>query len=221
MANVICIVKAEVMVVVMPMTTAKLPLTLLLMALIIFGGLVSPASANGITISVEAKGSSKITPAVSSKFWVEVWIRNLPQGQQITQLDLTLTFDPGQLEEVLFVSAFDMTWLFTGQVDNVAGTLVIHGSGSTPIQDDRQWLWIYFHCLKPGVSTINIVSAQWKNGEVTNSFSTLIPATVTQMGPVGGVVIPTSKLEILTPYLALVGLVAAVSAVVVVKKRRD
>jgi len=39
--------------------------------------------------------------------------------------------------------------------------------------------------------------------------------------PVGGVVMPTSKLEILTPYLALAGLVAIVSAVVAVKKRRD
>jgi dipeptidyl aminopeptidase/acylaminoacyl peptidase len=39
--------------------------------------------------------------------------------------------------------------------------------------------------------------------------------------PVGGVTLPTNKLEILTPYLALAGLVAAVSAVVVVRKRRD
>ena len=38
--------------------------------------------------------------------------------------------------------------------------------------------------------------------------------------PVGGVVVSTSKLEILAPYLALVGLIAAVSAVVAVKKRR-
>jgi hypothetical protein len=38
---------------------------------------------------------------------------------------------------------------------------------------------------------------------------------------VGGVVMPTNKLEILTPYLALGGLIVAVSAVVAVKKRRD
>jgi hypothetical protein len=37
--------------------------------------------------------------------------------------------------------------------------------------------------------------------------------------PVGGLVIPTSKFEILTPYLALVGLAIAVSTIVVVKKR--
>ena len=39
--------------------------------------------------------------------------------------------------------------------------------------------------------------------------------------PVGGVVMPTNTLAIAAPYLALAGLVAAVSAVVVVKKRRD
>ncbi len=39
--------------------------------------------------------------------------------------------------------------------------------------------------------------------------------------PVGGVTLPTNKLEILTPSLTLAGLAAAVSAVVVVKRRRD
>jgi hypothetical protein len=39
--------------------------------------------------------------------------------------------------------------------------------------------------------------------------------------PVGGVVMSTNKLEVLAPYLALAGLVAAVSTVVVVKKRKD
>lgn len=38
--------------------------------------------------------------------------------------------------------------------------------------------------------------------------------------PVGGFTLPTNKLEIVTPYLTLAGLVAAVSAVIVVKKRR-
>ncbi|MCJ7423391.1 hypothetical protein MUP01_03875, partial [Candidatus Bathyarchaeota archaeon] len=36
---------------------------------------------------------------------------------------------------------------------------------------------------------------------------------------VGGVTLPTNKREILTPYLTIAGLVAAVSAVVVVKRR--
>ena len=39
--------------------------------------------------------------------------------------------------------------------------------------------------------------------------------------PVGGLLMPVDKLKILTPYLALVGLVAAASATVLVKKRRE
>lgn len=38
--------------------------------------------------------------------------------------------------------------------------------------------------------------------------------------PVGGVVTPTNKLEILTPYLALVGLVAVVTTAIVAKRSR-
>ena len=44
------------------------------------------------------------------------------------------------------------------------------------------------------------------------------PTTQTPI-PVGGVVMPTSKLELLAPFLALAGLIVAVSAVVAVKKR--
>jgi len=39
--------------------------------------------------------------------------------------------------------------------------------------------------------------------------------------PVGGVTMPTNKLEIVAPFAALAGLIVAVSAVVAVKKRRD
>jgi hypothetical protein len=42
-----------------------------------------------------------------------------------------------------------------------------------------------------------------------------------RMGAVGGVVMPTSKLEIAAPLAALAGLIVAVSAVVAVKRRRD
>jgi len=45
--------------------------------------------------------------------------------------------------------------------------------------------------------------------------------TFTQCSTVGGVVMPTSKLEIVAPLAVLAGVIAAVSAVVVVKRRRD
>ena len=39
--------------------------------------------------------------------------------------------------------------------------------------------------------------------------------------PVSGVVTPVNKLEILTPYLALAGLIAAISTVYLIKRRKD
>jgi hypothetical protein len=45
--------------------------------------------------------------------------------------------------------------------------------------------------------------------------------SVCQRAPVGGITIPTTKLEILTPYLALVGLIVVVSTVYVIKRRKD
>jgi hypothetical protein len=39
--------------------------------------------------------------------------------------------------------------------------------------------------------------------------------------PVAGVVVPKNTLEILTPYIALAGLVAAISTVYVIKRRKD
>jgi len=39
--------------------------------------------------------------------------------------------------------------------------------------------------------------------------------------PVGGLVMPINKLEILTPYLALAGLIAAISTVYLIKRRKD
>jgi hypothetical protein len=66
-----------------------------------------------------------------------------------------------------------------------------------------------------GSNLIDITQSQ------PNSDTDFAPNWQPLANPVGGVLMPTSKLEILTPYLALAGLIAAVSAVVVVKKRRD
>jgi hypothetical protein len=49
----------------------------------------------------------------------------------------------------------------------------------------------------------------------------MIRASVGLLAPVGGVVMPTNTLAITAPYLALAGLIAVVSAVVVVKRNRD
>jgi hypothetical protein len=61
----------------------------------------------------------------------------------------------------------------------------------------------------------------WPNGLSLSDVSTWAILQTSSLRPVGGVVMPTNKLEILTPYLALAGLIVAVSAVTVAKKRSD
>ena len=63
------------------------------------------------------------------------------------------------------------------------------------------------------------VGAYFYSKESTVGDSPRLKVDWTTPEPVGGLVMPTNKLEILTPYLALAGLVAVVSAVAVVKRR--
>jgi len=67
-----------------------------------------------------------------------------------------------------------------------------------------------------GSNPVDITESQPNSGtDVTPNWQPMFA------NPVGGVVTPVNKIEILTPYLALAGLIAAVSAVVAVRKRRD
>ena len=91
--------------------------------------------------------------------------------------------------------------------------------------------------IQPGQS-ITVCSPEWKGRSIVYDYATnkdniwpqgldlsdvntwaILQTSLSR--PVGGVVMPTNKLEILTPYLALVGLVAAVSAVIMVGRRKN
>jgi len=73
------------------------------------------------------------------------------------------------------------------------------------------------------IDSIWVMNADGSNPiDITNSANDFAPNWQPLFAnPVGGVVMPTSKLEIVAPFAALTGLVVAVSAVVAVKKRRD
>jgi len=88
----------------------------------------------------------------------------------------------------------NLLWSPPFQLDNPVSAISLSGDGGT---------------LAVGTSarsTGYLLSTGFSSGNLPN--------------PVGGVVLPTNTLAILTPYLALAGLIVAVSAVVVVKKRR-
>jgi hypothetical protein len=89
---------------------------------------------------------------------------------------------------------------------------------------DREWLTVTFHCLGPGPSTISIDGSlelrELPAGSTFDGPVDPIEVTINQIAPVGGVTTPVNKTEILTPYLALAGLIAVASTVYVIKKRK-
>ncbi|MEM3004790.1 MAG: hypothetical protein QXK96_05790, partial [Candidatus Bathyarchaeia archaeon] len=77
-------------------------------------------------------------------------------------------------------------------------------------------------CLGEGSSTLRVEGWVDPIGDGTGKKildPVLVPVSQVQPAPVGGVSVPVNKLSIVAPYLALVGLVAVVSAVIVVRKR--
>ncbi|MGB6680925.1 MAG: hypothetical protein WBF08_06350, partial [Candidatus Bathyarchaeia archaeon] len=48
----------------------------------------------------------------------------------------------------------------------------------------------------------------------------LLDTGYSSLAPVGGISTPINKLEILTPYIALAGLIIAVSAIVIKKRKK-
>jgi hypothetical protein len=77
-----------------------------------------------------------------------------------------------------------------------------------------------------GIESIDPPSKRSFSGEpgswiLQDTYDMLIRAEVDRVSPVGGVASPVNKIEILTPYLALAGLIIAVSTVYVIKKRKD
>ncbi|MCW4043191.1 MAG: hypothetical protein NWE90_05660, partial [Candidatus Bathyarchaeota archaeon] len=122
-------------------------------------------------------------------------------------------------------------WSFTYQaVAPESGEIILSAEpeeGNPTISGDEKWITITFHCLAEGTSIIKLYSADtiWilDNGEPTGYSPEIFRTTVNQIepAPVGGVHIPINKIEVLTPYLALAGLIISVSTVYVIKRRKD
>ncbi|MGB6681299.1 MAG: hypothetical protein WBF08_08275 [Candidatus Bathyarchaeia archaeon] len=207
----------------------KLLLPTLLLAVII-SSLGLPVSAgNGIAkIVVEPR---IITISVSSTFTIDIWIRDL-SSDFMQEFDFTITWDPDLMEIVSnidHVLANDPNWIIKTQILNPAsGTYRLNawtGLFGSPVNEDLSWVTLTFHCRGVGSSPVNIqntviyraaTGAQPIAHEVLKGAVTQEPAT-----PVGGYVTPINKLEILTPYIAIAGLIAAVSAVYVIKRRKE
>ncbi len=201
---------------------SKLTLSSILITLIILG-LNSPVAAQppSPTIYVEAPDSV----IVSTEFDIIIWIRDIPPGWMMTYFDLIAEWDPNDLEYI--ESELLTSWQGVG---NIVNQQRWYGTSSDPSgwTEDAAWFRIRFHCLRGGAAQITVSSPSGQTvqlKDLSGGFATVYPESVTvtvnQVAPVGGIVTSVDKLEILTPYIALVGLIIAVSTVYVIKKRKD
>jgi len=161
---------------------------------------------------------------VSTRFVLTVWIRDIPAGYSMGWYSYRVSWDPKQMELVSVLDE-DHGWQTGG---STGSDYVERLAGGPGVTGDASWLHLTFHCLAEGPAKVTIASPNGIDIYVSDPQNPVhtnpdpFDALVSQVpNAVGGVVMPTNTLAILSPYLAIAGLVVAVSAVVVVKKRRD
>jgi len=191
---------------------------------------------------LEQSGSpiSTLNIPVGSQFTVEVWVRNIPQTHQMVGLDFAVSWDKTQVEYVDHTT-YAHYWVLTVEPADpkTDGVIWLYRppDPQDPVssQDSGLWMTITFHCLAQGTSQITLSSA----GTI---FLSLSPVTQQNFDPidilppnyvvtcnqlsrapskpyhyVGGELFTTNKLAVLSPYLALIGVVA-VAAVLIKRK---
>jgi len=177
------------------------------------------------TIYVDAPS----TVTVSTEFDITIGIRDIPDGYGITAIDLLAEWDPNDLEYIESEFLGDSRgWTGDSGFPDAWGG----DASGTLWTEDAAWFRIRFHCLREGPATITVSSplgidlSQGVDGPdimfpqpVTVTVNQVEPAP--EVAPVGGIVTPVYKTEVLTPYLALAGLIITVSTFYVIKKRRD
>ncbi|MFC1507587.1 hypothetical protein ACFLQ6_11070 [Thermoproteota archaeon] len=200
-----------------------------LLLTVIISSLALPVSAqNGIAKIIVEPRITNVT--VSTTFTIDIWIRDL-NGDSMQEFDFTITWDPDLMDIVSnidHVLANDPYWIIKTQILNPSlGTYRLNAwsevSGS-PINEDLSWVTLTFHCRGEGSSPINIQNTAIYRAAagVVLIEHEVLKGAVTQDPPmpVGGISTPINKLEIVTPYIALAGLIAMLSAVYVIKKRK-
>jgi hypothetical protein len=155
-------------------------------------------------------------------FTVDVWIRDL--SEDMIDFGFVISWDPTMMEYISsanHVSANGWSLAGPGEVVNLDDSEYLLVAEGPAFGEDASWTTITFRCLGEGSSPINVVDWLIEN-EFEEPFDVeILKAAVNQNSEatVGGVVSQINKLEIITPYLALAGLITVVSAVVVISRR--
>ncbi|MFC1506985.1 hypothetical protein ACFLQ6_07940 [Thermoproteota archaeon] len=180
--------------------------------------------------TTDVMGSREFTVPVCNEFEVELWVRDLPSA--MVALLVYITWDPDLMELQNVGLTLPAGWGVNQGPTEQADSWVIRVQGDL-FSLNWKWMTFTFHCKGEGSSPINIPEfydyPSGGSGAVgpigpLSIDRTLLKAAVTQTPeppPVGGIVTPTNKLAILTPYIALAGLIIAVSTVYIIKRRKD
>jgi hypothetical protein len=193
--------------------------------------------AQGPTIGVEPQTTSV---GVGGTFAVDIWIRKVQDHGGLAQFEFKIVWDPLSVELVNrdnHVKQNDANWIILKEEWDSGSYLLKAWDPTMPdfpnnrrFYNDASWATLTFRCLALGDSSIEFpITFQtnrwgyWSDGSDSYSFDEYLNGAVhqTKSMTVGGVVLSTNKLEILTPYLALAGLIITVSAVLVDKRRKD
>jgi hypothetical protein len=155
----------------------------------------------------------------------------------MTAFDLSVTWDPSQMEIVDYSNyACDRDWIGKEKIDEDSYCLLASKlSNEAAWSSDAIWVTLTFHCLGWGTSEITVESSSlgsiwiWDGDPLGIPYAThpepfgIICSQLRPFPPgstvVGGVTIPTDKVSILMPYLALVGLLGLMVTVLVTRKR--
>ncbi|MCW4042307.1 MAG: hypothetical protein NWE90_01120 [Candidatus Bathyarchaeota archaeon] len=210
---------------------AKLMLSSILITVIVLG-LTSPVKAQPPYFPNVIVSPTSISAEVSTTFSITFSVEDIPSGYGLTYLGLVLTWPSSDMELVSGtegaslppgwkVSLGDWTVIPPGSEKKYFQMSIDTGE---PVTVDREWLTVTFHCLRPGPSMITVDGSrevrELPDGSISGQGIETIGITVNQFGVIGGVTTPVNKIEILTPYLALAGLIVAVSTVYVIKRRK-
>jgi len=217
----------------------RLILPSLLLALVVLA-LIVPARGQSTTrLAIEQGGVEKETIAVPvcSRFTVEIWVRDIPYPPYyLVGFNFEVKWDPTMME---FISNTPNShgWEYNTLLNEEAGLLAFETGYPIPmtyipwpgINEDDRWLTITFHCLREGTSTISVTSPGAGTVWVSTDGRTALPdtevegfeTTVHQFKAVGGVLVPVNTFGVLAPYLALMGLVGAVTAAAILRRKRN
>jgi len=207
---------------------AKFILPAVLVALIVLGFSHPVLGFDGAP-KLSIKPEPSITVSVCSRFTIEIWITDILEGFWMVSFNIYVDWDPTMMECVGYENyATERGWAALEEMSNIEGKYTLFASKvAEPFWNtNARWASITFHCKGTGTSKITVSSPMlgtiwlWDGEVQLPTYPEPFEIACNQVRPVGGVLMPVNKLEILAPYLALIGLVGAVTVAVAVTRRR-